>query len=154
MNANLKPALPRPVDEWKEFRPAEFSRRSSASVGPKLLLSAVLVAALALIWITFKPPITGTVAHIRKAISGLGHSPASPKRRVAAERTRRGPHSARAQQTQLLKDGESALRPFEVYLLDGDRYIRVDASNRSVLLNTQTGEATWVDSDAAADNQR
>lgn len=44
--------------------------------------------------------------------------------------------------------------PFEVYLLDGDRYIRVDSSSRSVLLNIQTGETTWMDSDAVAERRR
>jgi hypothetical protein len=44
--------------------------------------------------------------------------------------------------------------PFEVYLLDGNRYIRVDSSSRSVLLNMQTGETTWTDTGGAAEGRR
>lgn len=155
MNAKLRPASPRRVDEWEQFRPAEFSRRPSGSVGRKLLVAAVLAAVLAVIWVVFKPPLTGTVAQIRKAISGLRHSSAAPaKRRIAAGRTRREARLARPHRPEQPPDSAAARRPFEVYLLDGDRYIRLDASNRSVLLNTQTGETTWIDSDTIADNQR
>lgn len=157
MSARLKPAPRSPVDDWEEFRPAEISRgRSSRSTGSKLLVSVLLFAVLLLVWVLLKPPITGTVAQIRKAISGLGQSPAaSRKPRVAAGRTRREWQSARPQRAQELRDpGSAALRPFEVYLLDGDRYIRVDASSRSVLLNTQTGETTWIDSDRVAQNRK
>ena len=44
--------------------------------------------------------------------------------------------------------------PFEVYLLDGDRFVRVDASNRSVLLNMKTGETTWMASDGTGEDRR
>lgn len=156
MNANLKPALPRPVDEWKEFRPEEFTRRSSSGVVLKLLVLVFLVAVLLLSWIFFKPSIGGTVAKIQKAISGLRPSPvaSSHKRSVAAERTHRESRSIRAQRVEQPTNSAAALRPFEVYLLDGDRYIRVDASDRSVLLNTRTGETTWVDSDSMAEDRR
>lgn len=156
MNVNLKPALPRPVDEWKEFRPEEFSRRSSSGVLLKLLVPVFLLAVLLLSWIFFKPSISGTVAQIQKAISGLRPSPvaSSHKRSVAAGKSHRESRSALAQRAEQPSPGEAAPGPFEVYLLDGDRYIRLEANDRSVLLNTRTGETTWVDSDSMAEDRR
>ena len=155
MNAKLNRAPSRPVDDWEEFRPAGSSRQPSRSATRKLLLSAAVFVVLALTWWLFKRPITGAVAEIANAISGPGRPPASSiKPRVAASKTRKEFRFARAQRPEQPKDGGTALRPFEVYLLDGDRYIRVDASNRSVLLNTQTGETTWIDSDNIAENSR
>ena len=155
MNARLKQALPRP-DEWNEFRPEEFSRRSSRSVGLKLLLSVALVSALLLIWVILKPQIRGTMTQIRKAISGPEQSPvkSSRKRHAGAAGARRDLRATRDHRPEQPTPGEAAPGPFEVYLLDGDRYIRVDASDRSVLLNTQTGETTWIDSDTMAENRR
>lgn len=155
MNARLKQAQSRPADDWEEFRPARSSQRSSRSVARKLLASAFLFAAMVLIWVMFKPRISGTVAGIRSVISGLGRSPvaSSPKQRVAAEKKRRGLRPSSAYRPEP-ETGGTALRPFEVYLLDGDRYIRVAASDRSVLLNTETGETTWIDSDSMAGNRK
>ena len=70
----------------------------------------------------------------------------SPAAAAAVRRPLRSSARGRAESRQ---PGSSGPGPFEVYLLDGDHYIRVDSGSRSILLNMHTGETTWMDSDAA-----
>lgn len=151
MSAKLKLAPRKAVDDWKEFRPLEVTRRrQSRSLFPKLLLATFLFAGLAVLWLMFKPQIGGAVAEIGRAISQLG------QKQAVSSRPRSGPSAVvrkaarplRTEGGKLLDDAARAPGPFEVYLLDGDRFIRVDSSSRSVLLNVQTGETTWLDSGA------
>jgi hypothetical protein len=157
MSAKLKPAPRRPVDDWEEFRPVQASpRRSSRSAAPKLLTATLLFIVLVLIWVYFRPSIRGTVAQIRRAVAELG------QRNVASNRSRnpapvvarRAPRSFAATRGESPKDMARVPGPFEVYLLDGNRYIRVDSSSRSVLLNMQTGETTWMDTAGVAEGRR
>jgi hypothetical protein len=152
MSAKLKPMPRRPADNWDQFRPLEVTRRRrSRSPLPKLLIATFLFVALVIIWGVFKPQIRGTVSEISQAISRLGQRPAaSTKARSAASAAVR--RTLRPAQRGLDARWEETARshgPFEVYLLDGDRYIRVDSSSRSVLLNMRTGETTWLDSDTS-----
>lgn len=153
MSARPKQVLRQPADQWEEFRPAHATPRGSRhSLRFKLLLTVLVFAAITLTWFWFRTPIQGTVAQIKKAISGLGQPrTAAKKARAAApvsvHRTRR---ESRVEHEAWAGDAGQP-GPFEVYLLDGDRYVRVDSSSRSVLLNMQTGEATWIYSDALPD---
>lgn len=157
MSAKPKLAPRKPVDEWKEFRPAAVSpRRPPRSATPKLLVLSFLTAVFFLSWIFFRPPIGKTVAEIKRVISELGRArPAATGPHAAtsavARRTVRSSRLARGESPQ---GGARVPGPFEVYLLDGDRFIRVDSSNRSVLLDMQTGETTWMASDTAPYSRR
>ena len=148
MSAKLKLAPRKAVDDWKEFRPLEVTRRrQSRSLLPKLLIATLLFAGLAVMWLLFKPQIGGAVAELGRAISQLGQRQAvlGKKRSATAAVVRKAarvPHTWRGEG---VDDAARAPGPFEVYLLDGDRFIRVDSSSRSVLLNMQTGETTWLD---------
>jgi hypothetical protein len=97
-----------------------------------------------------------TVAEIKRVISELGRArPAAAGPQTATSAVaRRAPRSSRLGRGEAPPDGARVPGPFEVYLLDGDRFIRVDSSNRSVLLDMQTGETTWMASDTAAERRR
>jgi hypothetical protein len=151
MSAKLKPAPRRPVDDWEEFRPVEVSqRRSSHSAAPKLLIASLLFTVLVLIWVYFKPSIGGTVAQIGRVVDELGHrNMASNRSRTpVAAVVRRTPRTFSATRGESPRDAARVPGPFEVYLLDGNRYIHVDSRNKSVLLNMKTGETTWRDTTA------
>lgn len=156
---SAKPKLPprRPVDEWKEFRPAAVSSRGrSRSSQPALLILSFLTVVFVLSWVFFRPPIGRTVAEIKKVISELGRrsAVATTPRAADSAMARRVPQRARGARGESPEDGARVPGPFEVYLLDGDRFIRVDSRSRSVLLNMQTGETTWMASDATRDSHR
>jgi hypothetical protein len=97
-----------------------------------------------------------TVAEIKRVISELGRArPAAAEPRAATSAVaRRAPRSSRLARGESPQGGARVPGPFEVYLLDGDRFIRVDSRNRSVLLDMQTGETTWMASDATRDSHR
>lgn len=153
MSAKLKVVPRRPADDWQEFRPLEVTRRRrSRSALPKLLVAGFLFAALVIIWVVIKPQIRGTVSEISQAISRLGQRPAAATKAhsavsAAVRRTSRPGQRGRDEQW---VNTAATPGPFEVYLLDGDRYIHVDSSNKSVLLNMRTGETTWLESDSSA----
>lgn len=156
MNAKLKTVVRRPVDEWKEFRPEVVSRRPARSATPKLLILSFLTAVFLLSWVFFKVPIAKTAAEIKSAIFQLGQSrvastKSGPSTPAVVRRVLRPSRPGRGEPVQ---DFAREPGPFEVYLLDGDRFIRVDSRDKSVLLNMQTGETTWLDSDAAAEGRR
>ncbi|MGE5205250.1 MAG: hypothetical protein ACM3PW_06520 [Chlamydiota bacterium] len=151
MSAKLKLAPRKPVDDWKEFRPLEVTRRrQSRSVVPKLLIAIFLFAGFAVMWLLFKPQIGGAVAELGRAISQLGQKQAvsSKPRSATSAVVRKATRVPRTGRGEWVDDAGRPPGPFEVYLLDGDRFIRVDSSSRSVLLNVQTGETTWLDSGA------
>lgn len=142
----------RPADEWAQFRPLEVSRRRQprSAVPKTLVIASFLFALIFAFWVFFRPQIRGTMAEIRKAMADLAQArvtarKARPTTAAAARRTLRSTDRERVESP---RSGNSGPGPFEVYLLDGDRYIRVDSSSRSVLLNMQTGETTWMDSEA------
>lgn len=156
MSAKPKVAPRKQVDEFREFRPvAVSSRRPSRSATPKLLILSFLTLVFFLSWIFFRPSIGSTVAEIKKVMSELGRNrvASAPRAAVPAVPARVAPR-ARLGRAESSPDAARIPGPFEVYLLDGDRFVRVDASNRSVLLNMQTGETTWTASDAGAERRR
>lgn len=157
MSAKLKPALRRPVDDWTEFRPVEASRQKARrSVPTSLLVVTFLFAVLVTVWVLFKPQIAETVAEFSKAVSEMGQPRAvsSKSRATAAAPARRAARPVSASSASAPENATREPGPFEVYLLDGDRYVRVDSNDRSVLLNLRTGETTWLDSEAATAGRR
>jgi hypothetical protein len=157
MSAKPKLAPRKPVDEWKDFRPTAVPpRRPPRSATPKLLVLSFLTAVFFLSWIFFRPPIGKTVAEIKRVISELGRArPAATGPHAATSAVaRRAPQHLRTARGESLQDADRTPGPFEVYLLDGDRFIRVDSRNRSVLLDMQTGETTWMASDTIAEGRR
>lgn len=158
MSARPKLVVKRPADEWAEFRPVEVSsrRRPRSAVPKTLVIATFLFSIIFAVWVFFRPQIRGTMAEIRTAMAELAQARVNgrksrPATAAVVHRTLRP--SAR-ERVELLPRSGSGPGPFEVYLLDGDRYIRVDSSSRSVLLNMQTGEATWMDSDAVGERRR
>ncbi|HJT01499.1 MAG TPA: hypothetical protein VJ756_20560 [Terriglobales bacterium] len=156
MSAKPKLTPGKQVDEFRAFRPvAVSSRRSSRSVTPRLLVLSFLTAIFFLSWIFFRPSIGQTVAEIKNVISELGRAPASETApRTTTPALARKPQHARLGREESVPDTARIPGPFEVYLLDGDRFIHVDASNRSVLLNMKTGETTWMASDGVGQDNR
>jgi hypothetical protein len=156
MSATPKSAPGKQVDEFREFRPvAVSSRRQRHSTTPKLLILSFLTVVFFLSWIFFRPSISNTVAEIKKVISELGQAPAAaPTSRATTAVLARKPQHVRLGREESLPEAARVPGPFEVYLLDGDRFIRVDARNRSVLLNMKTGETTWTASDGVGEDRR
>lgn len=151
MNAKLKPVVRKPVDEWKEFRPEVVSGRPARSATPKLLILSFLTAVFLVSWVFFKVPIVRTATEIKSVISQLGQSRVAstnsrPSTPAVVRKVLRPSRPGRGEPVQ---DFAREPGPFEVYLLDGDRFIHVDSRDKSVLLNMQTGETTWIDSTAA-----
>jgi hypothetical protein len=144
------------VDEFREFRPvAVSSRRQRHSATPKLLILSFLTVVFFLSWIFFRPSISKTVAEIKKVISELGQAPAGETApRTTTPALAHKPQHARTGRGESVPDTARDPGPFEVYLLDGDRFIHVDASNRSVLLDMKTGETTWIASDGVGEDRR
>ena len=145
MSARLKVVPRKPADDWAEFRP-EASPRPTPWF--KLVLAILCLGALVVTWSWLKPPIRSTVAQIKQAMLGLG-KPAPAKKPPLT--TREPKHRARNPhlQSEVSESSVGGSGAFEVYLLDGDRFVRVEANSRSVLLNMRTGEATWIYSDTA-----
>lgn len=156
MSAKPKVAPRKQVDEFREFRPvAVSSRQPSRSATPKLLILSFLTVVFFLSWILFRPSIGNTVAEIKKVMSELGRNGVTDSSRPATPAVaRKAPQHDRLRRGEALPDAVRLPGPFEVYLLDGDRFVRVDASNRSVLLNMQTGETTWMASGGMGENRR
>lgn len=157
MSAKPKLAQRKQVDEFREFRPAAVSsRRPPRSATPKLLILSFLTVVFFLSWIFFRPSIGRTVDEIKKAMSELGQTSAATTttRTTASTVARRVPRHDRLGRGESLPEAAPTPGPFEVYLLDGNRFIHVDASNRSVLLNMKTGETTWMASDGAGEDRR
>lgn len=158
MSARPKVVVKRPADEWAEFRPVEVSsrRRPRSAVPKTLVIATFLFSIIFAIWVFFRPQIRGTMSEIRKAMAELAQTrgaarKSSPATAAAVRRPLRPSARGRAESPQ---PGSSRPGPFEVYLLDGDHYIRVDSSSRSVLLNMQTGETTWMDSEGVGERRR
>src|SRR5690348_11309544 len=156
MSAKPKVAPPKQVDDFREFRPVAVSpRQPSRSATPKLLILSFLTVIFFLSWILFRPSIGSTVAEIKKVMSELGRNQVATAPRTATSAVpHRVAQHAREGREESLPGAARLPGPFEVYLLDGDRFIRVDASNRSVLLNMQTGETTWMASEGVGENRR
>jgi len=156
MSAKPKVAPRKQVDDFREFRPVAVSpRQPSRSATPKLLILSFLTVVFFLSWILFRPSIGSTVAEIKKVMSELGRNRMADAPRTAIPAVaRRVPQHDRLPRGESLPDAARLPGPFEVYLLDGDRFVRVDANNRSVLLNMQTGETTWMASEGAGENRR
>ncbi|HKW68006.1 MAG TPA: hypothetical protein VJP04_12005 [Terriglobales bacterium] len=88
-------------------------------------------------------------------MSELGRNGVTDSSRIATPAVaRKAPQHDRLRRGEALPDAVRLPGPFEVYLLDGDRFVRVDASNRSVMLNMQTGETTWMASEGVDENRR
>ena len=152
MSAKPKPVVKRPADEWAEFRPVEVSRRTRprSAVPRTLVIATFLFSLIFAAWVFFRPQIRGTMAEIRTAMAELAQArvEGSKSRPATAAVVRRTLRPSARERVELPRRGDSGPGSFEVYLLDGNRYIRVDSSSRSVLLNMQTGETTWMDSEA------
>ena len=156
MSAKPKVAPRKQVDEFREFRPvAVSSRQPSRSATPKVLILSFLTVVFFLSWMLFRPSIGSTVAEIKKVMAELGRNGVTDSSRTATPAVaRKPPQHDRLRRGEALPDAVRLPGPFEVYLLDGDRFVRVDASNRSVLLNMQTGETTWMASEGVGENRR
>ena len=156
MSAKPKVAPRKQVDEFREFRPAAVSSRQPSRSGfPKLLILSFVTAVFFVSWILFRPSLGNTVAEIKKVMSELSRNRVADAPRTASPAmARKAPQHDRLRRGESLPDAARIPGPFEVYLLDGDRFVRVDANNRSVLLNMQTGETTWMASESGPERRR
>lgn len=138
----------RSADEWDQFRPLrdlDVPIRKRSRQVPLLLVIATVLFLVALLAIHFQPEVEGAVAHVAKSILDLGRpariiAPPRPSAMVSV-RTRR---KLRRLSPQVRSSGLPVLGPFDVYVLDGDRYIRVEGLSKYALLDTRTGKIIWI----------
>lgn len=149
MSGNRRAVRPGPDDDWDNFRPQRdletVRRNHSQRLVPILLvLATVLFIALMTAW-WLRPHIHGAVDDVAKAIRAFSQPelPSKAKKRpqnqsVIRSRKRRhrvsGPSHGRA----------TELGPFDAYVLNGDRYIRVEGMATYALLDTRTGDIIWI----------
>src|SRR5579863_7203168 len=138
----------RPADDWDQFRPVRDLRvppRRRTRQVPLLLVLATILFFVALLAFHFQPEVEGAVAHVAKAVLDLGRparviAPTRPGE-TGSLRSRRKP---RRLSPQVRSSGVPALRPFDVYVLDGERYVRVEGMSKYALLDTRTGKIIWI----------
>jgi len=139
---------PGPEDDWDQFRPAHDLQVLPGKRSPKVPLLLVLATVLfgaVVVSFHFQPKVKGAVAHIAKAVLDLGR-PArviAPTKSVAM-RSVPPRRKLRHLRPEMRARGVSALGPFEAYVLDGDRYIRVEGISQYALLDTRTGKIIWI----------
>ena len=140
----------RPENDWDKFRPERelklVQRDHSRRRLPIILLfaTALLVGVVAALWL--RPHLYGTVAEISKAIRAFSQPelPSTAKKRHQVQSVIRRPSRLR-RSSGVSPDRVTEPGPFETYVLNGDRYIRVEGMTKYALLDTRTGEIIWIE---------
>jgi len=140
---------PRPDNDWDQFRPArdlQVARRQRRQ--PRIAFALVLIIALfvaVLVAFRFRLQVENAVANVTKAIlESRRPAPVAPPRRTVETRSLHPRRKLRNLTPERRSSGASALGPFDAYVLDGDRYIRVEGMSKYALLDTRNGKIIWI----------
>lgn len=143
-------AVPGPENDWDDFRPERETKLAQRNHSRRrlpivlALVTVVLMGAVAILWL--RPYLRGTVADISNTIRAFSQPEVPPRTKKSRQvqsvirhpnRFRRGSGASR--------DRVAELGPFDAYVLDGDRYIRVEGMTKYALLDTRTGEIIWIE---------
>ncbi len=135
----------RSEDDWDQFRPA----RDLKLAPPKrprqgLVLATVLVFAV-MVAFRFRPEVETAVAHVARAVLDSRQPAWVITRTKVVERRSIDSHGKRRIfRPEPRSGGAAALGPFDAYVLDGDRYIRIEGMSTYALLDTRTGKVIWI----------
>jgi len=141
---SIIPRHPPHQTDWDKFRPA---RDLKEVPGRQRRVKTVLVLTTALFFAVLlaqllRPHIKAALAYVTKVAlrshgevtlphtSDLAKRPARP--------TREDNHGER------IFTSPPQLGPFDAYVLDGDRYIRVGGKDSYALMDSKTGKVTWI----------
>jgi hypothetical protein len=139
----------KPQDPWNKFRPVAVQRQQK---GPrqgraKLLLIFICIVAISiLVARLLRPHVERGLARMANRLVTLerGEMPATPghaERRTPAARVGRRPlHSAREHSA----SQAAPLGDFDAYILQGDRYVRVQGMSKYALVDMDTGKIIWI----------
>jgi hypothetical protein len=132
------------MKNWDKFRPArdlEIARRKQRRVWAALSVATALFFAVVIVHL-LRPNLADALAHVAKAaLATSGEDLPAPRVSYSGKRS--------AQRHRKLHSGPSLSRtpelgPFDTYVLDGERYIRVEGMTKYALLDTRTGEIIWT----------
>jgi hypothetical protein len=134
------------MDDWKKFRPAsdlKVARQRQRRIRLLLGLATALFFAT-LIGRLLKPHIVDALTYAKAALR-------LPREELPillpTDSDKRAPRSHRKHRNLAPKPRFSRTPepgPFDAYILNGDRYLRVEGMSDYALLDTRTGEVIWI----------
>jgi hypothetical protein len=89
-----------------------------------------------------QPHVEAALAYVSKVALGKREEVPSPRQSDKAKRTARP--SREHNRGERTFSSQPELGPFDAYVLDGDRYIRVEGKDSYALVDTKTGNVTWI----------
>lgn len=134
------------MEDWKEFRTAKDLARARPK---RRRVPVVLVVATALFFGTLlarllKPHVVEALAYA-KAVLVPRPTDLRVPHSIDSKKWSRRPHGRRREPIPEPKSRRApALGPFDVYVLNGDRYIRVEGMSKYGILDTRTGKIVWI----------
>jgi len=157
---NRSVAPPHPSDDWQVFRgltgpPNHRSndKRRIVLVGIVAVLAAAVAVSLVILAGRLRDRMPTLYSAARSEVAALAakfHSEPLASRpvheAVEARRNRRptgGVHEAPLHNESVLPP----LRPFQVYIVDGERRVLISSMGRMAVLDVATGRVTWVPAD-------
>jgi hypothetical protein len=132
-----------PRDDWNKFRPARDLRtpRRRRRIPVLLILTPALFAFL--LGDQLRPRVEAALAYVAKVALRPKREEA-PRPRPSDRANRSARPSQRHSRSEPRFSSPPELGPFDAYVLDGSRYIRVEGKDSYALVDTKTGKVTWV----------
>jgi hypothetical protein len=121
----------------RDLRPARRKRRI-----PVLLLLATALFFAFLLADQLRPRVEAALKYVAKlAVPSTRKEVQFPR---SNDSEKRSPRSYRTHNRHLRFSRSTELGPFEAYVLDGNRYIRVEGNDSYALVDSKTGKITWI----------
>jgi hypothetical protein len=133
-----------PHDEWDKFRPAHDlrTRRRRRRI-PVLLIPTTALFFVFLLGDILRPRVKAALAYVANvALRPKREEVSLPRSGDRASRSTRPYETHNRRNPRFSRPPE--LGPFDAYVLDGSRYIRVDGEDSYALVDTTTGKITWI----------
>ena len=142
-------AVPGPENDWDDFRPereTKLSQRNQSRRPLPIVLALATILLLGAVALWLRPQLRGTIADVSKTIRTLGQPELPPRKKKSRQVQSVIRHSNRFRRGSGVSPRRVAdMGPFDAYILDGDRYIRVEGMTKYALLDTRTGEIIWIE---------
>ena len=133
------------MEDWKKFRPArEIACRKQRRIRIVLGLATALFFAV-LIARLLRPHVVDALTYAKTALR-LTREELPVARATDSETRALRPHHKQhnlGPEPRFSRTPE--LGPFDAYILNGDRYIRVEGMSKYALLDTRTGKIIWIE---------
>jgi hypothetical protein len=132
-----------PHNQWDKFRPARdlrTARRKQRRIPVALILATALFFAF-LLADQLRPRVEAALAYVAKVALGPKREEVPLPRRSDSQKR---PRPYQTHNRRDLRFSRPELGPFDAYVLDGSRYIRVEGKDSYALVDTTTGKITWI----------